>query len=334
VRAPDDRLRAFLAGHGLISGEVHVSPLTGGVSSDIVVVRSGADAVAPVVVVKRALARLRVAADWAAPVERTRSEAAWLRIVAALLPGACPRVLAYDDDSGYLAMEYLDPATHPVWKASLLGGTVDPHVAGAVGDRLGAIHAGAAGDTALAARFDGGAMFEALRIEPYLRATGVRHPDLRRRLDGLAYGLADRRTTLVHGDVSPKNILVGPAGPVLLDAECAHWGDPAFDVAFCVNHLLLKCVARRERTDALLESAARLAGRYLRHVSWEPPAQLDARVAALLPALLLARVDGKSPVEYLAGGGRDLVRDAALALFADRPESIGEVVSAWRHTVT
>src|SRR5665213_3256422 len=104
------------------------------------------------------------------------------------------------------------------------------------------------------------------------------------------------RLTLIHGDVSPKNILVGPAGPVFLDAECAWWGDPAFDLAFCLNHLLLKCLARPEALGALREAFRALATAYLRKVRWEAPTQTEARAARLLPALLLARADGRSPV--------------------------------------
>ena len=104
---------------------------------------------------------------------------------------------------------------------------------------------------------------------------------------------------LVHGDVSPKNILVGPRGPVFVDAECAWFGDPAFDLAFCLNHLLLKCVHRPARTDAFLGAYRALADTYLAGVTWEPAAAVEARAATLLDGLLLARVDGKSPVEYL-----------------------------------
>jgi thiamine kinase-like enzyme len=106
---------------------------------------------------------------------------------------------------------------------------------------------------------------------------------------------------LIHGDFSPKNILMGPKGPVILDAECATFGDPAFDLAFVENHLLLKGAWqpqwRAPYTDALIA----LQRAYLAHVRWEPCANVLARTAALLPGLMLARIDGKSPVEYLAG---------------------------------
>ena len=117
---------------------------------------------------------------------------------------------------------------------------------------------------------------------------------------------------LVHGDVSPKNILVGAQGPVLLDAECAWWGDPAFDLAFCLNHLLLKCLWNAAATPAFLAAFETLCEVYLQGVNWEPRGRLEQRAAALLPGLLLARVDGKSPVEYIDDEAqREVVRRVA-----------------------
>jgi len=203
-------------------------------------------------------------------------------------------------------------------------------VAAAVGRQLGRIHAGTADDPAIAARFDSEAIFRPIRLEPYLLATAERHPDradaLRRLVEAT---LADRRA-LVHGDVSPKNILVGPQGPVFLDAECAWFGDPAFDIAFCANHMLLKCLWVPEAVDGFLACFDALVADYLDQVAWEPVADLDARAARLLPGLFLARVDGKSPVEYLtAGADKDRVHRVARALLADPVDRLAEVRGAW-----
>ena len=141
--------------------------------------------------------------------------------------------------------------------------------------------------------------------------------------------LATKRA-LVHGDVSPKNILQGPAGPVFLDAECAWFGDPAFDLAFCLNHLLLK--GAREGADRMHYNSAfsALASAYLAAVDWENADGLEARAAALLPALFLARIDGKSPVEYLARESeRAAVRRCAMPLIADPPPRLKDVAGAW-----
>jgi aminoglycoside phosphotransferase (APT) family kinase protein len=186
----------------------------------------------------------------------------------------------------------------------------------------------------VAADFDSEENFRALRLDPYLITTARRHPTVAPYLTELAERTAATRIALVHGDVSPKNILVGPNGPVLLDAECAWYGDPAFDLAFCLNHLLLKCIVRPDRQEALMASFAALAEAYLAQVDWEAPSALEARAAQLLPALLLARVDGKSPVEYLTQEtDRVRVRNAALAMLQAPAQELAAIGAAWRRAL-
>ncbi|RYF36584.1 MAG: aminoglycoside phosphotransferase family protein, partial [Comamonadaceae bacterium] len=128
----------------------------------------------------------------------------------------------------------------------------------------------------------------------------------------------------------PKNILVGPAGPVFLDAECAWYGDPAFDLAFCLNHLLLKSVWRPDTTAAFLQCFDALCAAYLAGVHWEPAAQLEARAAWLLAGMLLARVDGKSPAEYItAEADRNRVRRFAIPLLLQPVRRLSEIRQRW-----
>ncbi|HEX2519304.1 MAG TPA: phosphotransferase, partial [Castellaniella sp.] len=149
-------------------------------------------------------------------------------------------------------------------------------------------------------------------------------------LKDLVAQLSAARIALVHGDISPKNILLGPYGPVFLDAECAWYGDPAFDVAFCLNHLLLKCFVQPSRMQALSAAFEALCNAYLGGVSWEPAAQIDARAAALLPALLLARVDGQSPVEYITDDAeKNVLRKTARALLLSPVDSVAAVRDRW-----
>ena len=325
---PDTALTGFLAAHGLAEpgAAARWTPLAGGVSSDLWRV----DLPGRSLCVKRALARLKVAADWQAPVSRNAYEWAWMRFASRHRPDSVPQLLAHDPEAGLFAMEYLPPRHYPMWKAQLLDGEVRVATAAAVGELLGALHAASAGDAALAAEFATDDNFHALRIEPYLLATAAAHPALAGHLQGLAHRTATTRLALVHGDVSPKNILVGPSAPVLLDAECAWYGDPAFDLAFCVNHLLLKSLVVPGCGTELLRSARMLAEAYVRCVDWEPRSALEERAAALLPALLLARVDGKSPVEYLTDDRHRLfVRTAAAALLRAPAPTVADVVDAW-----
>jgi aminoglycoside phosphotransferase (APT) family kinase protein len=319
-------LRALgLAGEEPLQGV----PLEGGVSSDIwrIDTQSGA------VCAKRALPQLRVAADWRAPIERNRYEARWLEVANEAQPGCAPRVLGQHAALGVLVMEWLAPADHPNWKQMLREGHVDIATARAVGRTLARIHAHAAARPALAREFDTDAIFFDIRLEPYLLATARRHADLAPTLEALVETTRTTKRTLVHGDVSPKNILVGPHGPVLLDAECAWWGDPSFDLAFCLNHLLLKCVWQPPATARFLAAFDALLEAYLEAVDWEPRAALEQRASALLPGLLLARVDGKSPVEYIGDEAeREVVRRTARELLQRPVDELAGVRSAWeRH---
>ena len=183
----------------------------------------------------------------------------------------------------------------------------------------------------LAAQFDTDRIFFDIRLEPYLVATALKHPALAGALHALVAQTQAHPRALVHGDVSPKNILVGPHSPVLLDAECAWWGDPAFDLAFCLNHLLLKGLWTPTARAAFLDAFAALAEAYLAGVDWEPRDALEQRAATLLPGLLLARVDGKSPVEYLTGEAqRDVVRRTARGLLQHPVARLADVSAAWR----
>ena len=168
-----------------------------------------------------------------------------------------------------------------------------------MGATLGKIHAATANNDIVAERFATDEIFHAIRIEPYFLRTAETCPDVAPRLKALARVTAETRRVLVHGDVSPKNILSSARGPVFLDAECAWYGDPAFDLAFCLNHLLLKCIWKPAYITAYLASYDALVSAYLDHIHWEPVAVLETRTAALLPGLLLARIDGTSPVEYI-----------------------------------
>ena len=327
---PDARRAAteFLRRSGLLAPgdpDPALTPLTGGVSSDL----WRADLPSGPVCVKSALPQLKVARRWLAPTSRNRIEYEWLRFAQPLAPGRVPRVLAHDEQAGLFAMEYLPPDQYPVWKTLLLAGQVDPGAARDVGTLAGTLHAASALDPAAATMFATDENFNALRIEPYLRVTARAHPDLRRRLAGIAERTAGTHLAVVHGDVSPKNILLGPHGPVLLDAECAWYGDPAFDVAFCINHLLIKSVRVPTAAAALRAAARALAGAHARHVRWEPADYLDSRVAALTPALALARVDGSSPVEYLSPAQRVTVRSAGRSLLIQPPATVSELVDRW-----
>ncbi len=301
---------------------VSVTPLTGGVASDIALIEAGPRRLC----VKFALARLKVAEDWQAPVHRNLAEYRWLEAAAGIAPEAVPALFGHSAAESGFAMEYVAGTDVRLWKASLLQGAPDRGEAAAVGALLGRIHAASAAPDFYRAPFRNRDDFRALRLEPYLAFTAARHPALAERLHGLIERLFAADRVLVHGDVSPKNILFRGDQPILLDAECATMGDASFDAAFCLNHLILKALHLPASRSGLFADAGRLWDAYVAHVDWEDPEALEARVCALVPALMLARVDGKSPVEYLTEPERQLVRAFASPLIAAPVARLAELV--------
>jgi aminoglycoside phosphotransferase (APT) family kinase protein len=327
----DTRLPDFLLRTGLAqpNSELQATVLPGGVSCDVWKV----DADERTFCVKRPLPRLRVAKLWEAPIERSEAEWKWLNFARSVVQDAVPRALAHDAESAMIAIEYLDPRLYPVWKQQLFDGVVDPNVAATVARIIARIHAASAGNPDVASQFRTRESFYALRIEPYLLEAARQNSVASEELDRLADETLDTEIALVHGDLSPKNILVGPNGPVILDAETASYGDPAFDVAFCLNHLLLKCVAQPKFADSYLRCFASFRANYLSGVSWEDAVAIETRAARLLPALLLARVDGKSPVEYLTERQRTFVRERAIALIQTSLTSLEDIARIWKKEI-
>lgn len=313
---------------GLIApgDEVFAEALPGGVSCDVYLVRVKDRRFC----VKAALPKLRVAAEWRAPAERSHAEVAWMKLVGGIDPDWVPMVLGEDKHRHIFAMEYLPPEDYPVWKGELAAGRADPGFAAKVGERLARIHADTAGRDDIAHDFRNGPQFHALRIEAYLLHTAAKHADVAPMIRTMARNLSGAHIALMQGDVSPKNILCGPNGPVFLDAETCNYGDPAFDLAFCLNHLLLKSVWHPEHAPAYGQSFQALKRAYFAGAGWENHPGLERRTAGFLAAFLLARIDGKSPVEYLtADADKNFVRGMAKAFLKDGAGHLDALLERW-----
>jgi aminoglycoside phosphotransferase (APT) family kinase protein len=295
--------------------------LSGGVSCEIYLVEDGAERF----VVKRALAKLKVAADWFADVNRNRHEWQYINYVARFLPEAVPVLRHCSAADNYFAMEHLS-GSFLNWKQLLLAGEARAEHAGGAGRLLGQIHRHSAGDAEARRLFDTTPNFFQLRIDPYLLATGARHPALRPLLEAEAARLADTRECLVHGDFSPKNILVSPVRMVLLDCEVAWYGDPAFDLAFMLNHFFLKSLLHAPRAAGWRPMIEEFWNGYQ---AVRPAPAVEPRVCRLLPMLMLARVDGKSPVEYLDSARQDFVREFVRVQLPRENESLHDLTDAW-----
>jgi aminoglycoside phosphotransferase (APT) family kinase protein len=310
---------------------ITIEPLVGGVSCDVALVTVGTRRFC----VKQALAKLRVPAEWRAPAERSHAEVAWMKLVGGLDPDWVPMVLGEDRPRHLFAMEYLPPESHPVWKDQLAAGHTDPAFAAQVGARLVRIHGETAGREDIAHDFRNGPQFHALRVDAYLLHTAAKHPDVAPAIRSMAKNLGVAHIALMHGDISPKNILRGADGPVFLDAETACYGDPAFDLAFCLTHLLLKAVWHSEYRDGYAQCFKVLKDAYLANVAWESHAGLARRAAGFIAAFLLARIDGKSPVDYItAEPDKAFVRQHAKAFLNDSLSHLDELQERWTEALS
>ena len=315
----------YLRGRGVIGdGPADVVELGGGVSNLVVAVTTPERRV----VLKQALPRLRVADEWLAKRERALAEARALEIARGLAPGSAPGVVDVDPDRCAITIEAA-PADWRTWKAHLLEGDVDVSVARRLGELLAGWHRGTSG---LEHGLDEWDSFEQLRVDPYYREAARRHSDLAPTILGYADAMAERRACLVHGDFSPKNVLVGDPGLWIIDFEVAHLGDPSFDVAFLLSHLALKAIHLPASEHELLACADAFDAAY-RGAAAPFPVAPAAYILGHVGCLMLARVDGKSPAEYLDGPSQARARAIACSLITAPPGSLaglGEAIAASR----
>ena len=296
-----------------------VEPLSGGVASDVAKVEVGDKRFC----LKFALPKLKVKEDWFAPVKRNRAEYEWLRVAGEVAPTSALRLFGCSETKYGFALEFLQGDDVYLWKSALLDGQQNEGEAEQVGDLLGRIHAASAATGFDTSHFLNEEDFHAMRVEPYLLFTASRRPEVADVLQGLARMLTESKNVLVHGDVSPKNIFFRDTGPVLLDGECADMGDASFDPAFCLNHLALKAIHLPASRTFLLDQFEAFWKAYAQHVNWEDVAALEERVCLLMSAFMLARIDGKSPVEYLEPSVQPKVRDLAVSLLTCPVTSVG-----------
>jgi len=326
-----ESLLAYLRTHGRIEPreEPRLQRLAGGVSSRAVLVER--EAPADSWVLKQALPKLRVAVDWFSSPERMRREALALRWMPELVPaGSAPSLRWEDPEAHVLAMTAV-PQPHVNWKTALLQGHELEH-AEAFGRLLGTMHRRAWERRAEVRRdFADRSFFESLRVEPYYHYTASRVPAAAPFLDALIAQTGGVTETLVHGDFSPKNVLVHGGRLVLLDYEVAHFGDPAFDVGFATTHLLSKANHLRALEDAFARAAAESWQAYRREVDATAFADaVESRAVRHTLACLLARVDGRSPLEYLDERARRRQRAAALSLMEAPPATMPALVTSWQ----
>ncbi len=311
-----DTVGAYLCQQGLIADvtPVHARALGGGVSNVVLAVDTGEGQL----VVKQSLEQLRVREQWTAPRDRVITESEGLQLARGLTPDAVPAVLRTDAERCVIVIEQA-PAGWTDWKSQLLTqrpGFSDLTTSARLGELLGTWQSATV--TGLGPRFADPSAFEALRVDPYYRAAARRRPEYATALGWYAEQLTSRRRCLSHGDFSPKNVLVGDSGLWVIDFEVAHLGDPAFDLAFLLSHLLLKSLHQPGWSDRYAACAESFTDSYS-HAANPALAPGWDYVAGHVGCLLLARVHGKSPAEYLTGGQRHSASRLGAALVAQQP---------------
>jgi 5-methylthioribose kinase len=218
-----------------------------------------------------------------------------------------PQVL-FEDRENHLYLMTPAPAEHAVWKAELLSGLVRSNIAEACGVLLASLHSGSWHNVEIASRLDDRQFFDELRIDPYYREIARAHPDLAQPIENLINEVWSERHCLVHGDFSPKNLLVTADRLVLIDFEVGHYGDPAFDLGFFLAHLVLKAFFHAPRVEPFLNLIDAFWAKYLAGIagatSVGESTQLIRRSIQNLAACTLARLDGKSKVDYLTNNDR------------------------------
>lgn len=316
----EQRCQDLLTGLNLMPEHtpITVEPLTGGVASDIAKVKVHNQTYC----VKFAIPKLRVATDWFAPLERSYTEYCWLKAVSAIEPRSSLKLYGHSKDHHGFVMEYLTGASSYLLKSVLLEGRGRPEDITAIGKLLGRIHAASTQEQFDQSPFQNHDDFHALRIDSYLLYTATQHPALIEPFHQMADHLYKANSVLIHGDVSPKNIMFNNNRPYILDSECATMGDAAFDLAFCLNHFILKAIHIPQCRSAYLPFCIAFWEAYAPSVCWELPSDLQARLTTLLPMLMLARVDGKSPVEYLSPENQALVRKIAIPLIKNPQQEL------------
>lgn len=307
--AEEKNLESYLLDRGVISKKDGYSMhyCNGGVSCTVAFVYAGQKPI----IIKQALEKLKVKEDWFCDPNRMGIEYYSNKIYHRLAPDCAPEVYFYDEKNYIYGREAV-PEHCSMWKADLMSGLLDFSVAEKIANTLALVHNSCAGDKEVARIFDDKKIFYELRISPYIEFTVGKHPELTEFAKPIIKELMESKITLVHGDFSPKNFMVAGRNVSILDYEVAHYGHPSFDIAFLSNHLILKAVKNKQWAGAYFSMLNYILGIYFSKIVCIPALELEKSFIQLLSLLMLARVDGKSPVEYLTlEKDKELVRAMA-----------------------
>jgi len=321
----EDTVVAYLQSRGVIpfSEKATVEVLTGGVSNVVLAVQTESKDL----VLKQALAELKVATKWEADQRRAIVEAHAIETFHALSPDQVPALVDYDPEVFTLVLERV-PHSATVWKSDLLEGIIYPEIGAKLGHTLATWHNFGRSSEVARKKFSEDLLFEQLRITPFYGTVAGKNPKLSEKIMSLVDELKGEKTTLVHGDFSPKNIMIGQERAVyILDYEVTHTGNPVFDLAFLTGHLL--CKFFREQNPEKRLSLRQTAEEFLKAYDAQSEIAHAPSLAWHTALIALARVEGTSLVNYLdESAQRLLANHCKSALSREVPIDLLELYAA------
>lgn len=274
--------------------EIH--RLKGGISSKVWIIRmhSGKEIIA-----KQPLFRLDIQEDWFVDKKRNQFEALFLRYAYDLMPNRFPKLIGHDLESYTLFLEYYPAPDYTIWRNDLLGGKINHEVGIEVANAISRLHEAFSLDEDTRYLFNSRSIFLEGRIDPYFDCIAKKHPTIAKDIAHLRRETMCAEAVVIHGDVSPKNILVKNSQVIIIDAEGACIGDAAFDPSFMLAHLLLKSLLDPKNIESYIRVCMEFHSNYIKGVTWEEKDKLEQRIIKLIGLFLIARIDGKGPAPYI-----------------------------------
>ena len=303
---------------------LEIKRLKGGVSCEVYKAKTIKD----IYCIKRALPKLLVKKDWYVKTNRIKYEYLWLKHCKKLLPKNIPKIYKFDEKSKYLILEYLNEKKFLNLKSEFLKGKINHQLINKISKNLSFIHNNSMKKNIEKNFSPNFRNFYDLRLDAYFNEVKRGHSNLSSFVNNIIKQYKENRITLVHGDMSPKNILFYKNEIKFLDAETSNFGDPVFDVVFFTNHLLIKSIYLPNKKNQFLKAYKNFIDTYISNSNCEDKKFFFRRCLNMIPLMLIARVDGKSPVEYVTSVKmKNEIRKLSFKLLNKKDISLGNLLN-------
>ena len=302
---------------------IQYKKLTGGVSSEVYHVRTNKNNYC----IKRSLKRLLVKKKWIANTNRIKFEYLWLKHCQNILKRNIPNTYEFNDKKKYIVMEYLKTSQYKTLKQLYFKRIININTIKLISKHLYKIHSNSS-NYKTKKTFEGNYKnFYDLRLDPYFNEVGRVYPKYKEYIKKINENYIKNSSTLVHGDFSPKNILVDKNKIIYLDAECCNFGDPVFDLVFFTNHLLIKSIYFKDKSQEFIKLYVSFYKEYLSNLSTKNFNSYIDRIIKMTPIMLLSRIDGKSPVEYIIKENiKNIIRKKSFLLLDGKINSLNDII--------